>query len=327
MQTMAQDYYALLGVSRSATPDEIQKAYRQLARKYHPDLNPDDKAAQQKFKDIQHAHDVLSDPEKRKMYDQFGPEFERAGAGGNPFQGGGPFPGGGGASFSFEDLFGGRGGGGGAGFEGDMGDIFRQFTGGGGGKRAQRRAPTKGQDLSAELTVPFNTAVMGGEASISVRRAGKTESITVKIPPGIESGKKMRLRGQGEPYRNGADGDLIVEVTVAPHPCFRRSGRNLELRLPVSIQEATLGATVDVPTPGGTVSLKIPAGSNSGRRLRVKGQGVRSKVGGDGDLIVELEIRVPPQFAAADQVDEEFRTAVETLERLYSEPVRKNIVW
>lgn len=324
---MAQDYYAVLGVSRSATQDEIQKAYRELARKYHPDLNPDDKAAQQKFKDIQQAHDVLSDPEKRKMYDQFGPEFERAGAGG--FPGGGPFPGGGGgAGFSFEDLFGG-GRAGGGGFDGDIGDIFRQFGGGPGGGRARggQRAPARGQDLTAELTVPFNTAIVGGEASISVRRSGKTESITVKIPPGIETGKKMRLRGQGEPHRSGNDGDLIVELTVAPHPCFRRVGKNLELRLPVSIKEAALGATVDIPTPGGTVSLKIPPGSNTGRRLRIKGQGVQAKSGTPGDLMVELEIKIPSQFSDAEQVDEEYHQAVETLEKLYAEPVRNSIVW
>ena len=326
---MAQDYYQILGVSKSASADEIQKAYRQLARKYHPDLNPDDKEAQQKFKDIQQAHDVLSDPEKRQMYDQFGPEFERAGAGG--FPGGGPFPGGGGG-FSFEDLFGGRGGAGGGGsgggfqFDGDIGDIFRQF-GGGDGRRGRSQAPAKGSDLTAELTVPFNTAVMGGEASISVRRDGKTESITVKIPPGIETGKKMRLRGQGESARNGQNGDLIVELTVAPHPCFRRSGKNLELKLPVSLQEAALGATIDVPTPGGTVALKVPPGSNSGRRLRVKGQGVQANAEGAGDLYVELEIKLPNAFSESDAISDELRAAVEEIQNHYTDPPRKDIVW
>ncbi len=322
---MAQDYYALLGVSKSATADEIHKAYRNLARKYHPDLNPDDNDAQQKFKDLQKAHDVLGDPEKRKLYDQFGPDFEKMG-------GAGPFPGGGGAGFGFEDLFrgggrsGGRGGGeGGFQFDGDLGDIFRQFGGGGGGH--QRAAPTRGQDLTAQLTIPFNTAVMGGEASIGVQRAGKHESITVKIPPGIESGKKMRLRGQGEPSPRGTDGDLIVEVQVAPHPCFRRNGRNLELSLPITISEATLGATVDVPTPEGRVALKIPAGSSSGRRLRVKGQGVQSKNGSPGDLYVVLEIRIPEAFAETSEIGEQEKAAVEVIEKLYQSPVRQKVQW
>ena len=315
---MAKDYYALLGVKRSASDDEIHKAYRELARKYHPDLNPDDKAAQQKFKDIQQAHDVLSDPEKRRAYDQFGPEFERAG--GHPFAGGGG-PGGG-AAFDFEQLFGGAGG-------MNFGDFFQQMGGGpspGGGSRRQQR-PSKGQDLTAELTVPFNTAVLGGEASISMRRGGKSDSITVKIPPGMESGKKMRLRGQGEQGHGGKPGDLIVEVTVAPHPFFRRRGQNLELTLPVSIGEAMSGATIDIPTPGGTVSLKIPAGSSSGRRLRVKGQGVQSKSGSPGDLFVELQIKLPVVAEAIDELPEEVKQAVSSIESLYLEPVRDNIVW
>lgn len=322
MQTMAQDYYELLGIGKSATPDEIQKAYRKLARKYHPDLNPDDKSAQQKFKDIQQAHDVLGDPEKRKMYDQFGPEFERMGAGG-------PFRGGAGGGHPFEEIFGAggsRGGAGGFQFEGDLGDLFRQF-GGGGGRKARSRGPVRGDDVAAVLTVPFNTAVLGGQASISVRRADKIESITVKIPPGVESGKKMRLRGQGEPGRNGESGDLIVTLTVAPHPCFTRSGNNLEVRLPVTVGEAALGATVDVPTPAGKVALKIPPGSSGGRRLRVKGQGVKSGSGLAGDLYVELEIKLPKQLAAHEGVDEEVQKAIHRIDALYTESVRKDILW
>ncbi|MFK7737752.1 MAG: DnaJ C-terminal domain-containing protein [Pirellulaceae bacterium] len=320
---MAQDYYAILGVGRSASKEEIQKAYRQLARKYHPDLNPDDKVAQQKFKDIQQAHDVLSDPEKRKMYDQFGPDFEKVGAGGgNPFGGSA-----GGAGFSFEDLFGG--GGRAGGFDGDLGDIFRQFGGGGagGGGRARQQAPAKGRDLTAEITIPFQTSVMGGEASISVQRGGANESISVKIPPGIETGKKMRLRGQGEAGPRGDAGDLIVEVSVAPHPCFRRSSRNLEVTLPVTLSEATLGAKIDVPTPGGTVALKVPPGTSSGRRLRVKGQGVRSPNGQDGDLYVEIEIRIPESLSDSEQLTPEQRQVIEGFDSMYSTPVREKLVW
>ena len=324
MQTMAQDYYALLEVSKTATQDEIQKAYRKLARKYHPDLNPDDKSAQQKFKDVQHAHDVLSDPEKRKMYDQFGPDFERMGAGGYPGGGG---PGGGTGGFSFEDIFGG--GGGGFQFEGDVGDIFRQFGGGRaqGGRRGQPRGPQKGNDLNANLTVPFSSAILGGEASIAVMRSGKQESIQVKIPPGIESGKKMRLRGQGEPSPNGGpSGDLIATLTVAAHPFFKRSGKNLELRLPITFSEAALGSTVDIPTPGGTVSLKIPPGSSGGRKLRIKGQGVRDSAS-PGDLYVELQIKLPEALSTPEKLSDSTREAIRQVEQLYSENVRDGIIW
>ncbi|HBE70231.1 MAG TPA: J domain-containing protein [Planctomycetaceae bacterium] len=324
---MAQDYYQLLGVSRSASQDEIQKAYRGLARKYHPDLNPDDKVAQQKFKDIQHAYDVIGEPEKREQYDRFGPDFERAGS--SPFQGaGGP---------GFEGVFGGSGG-----FQmDDLGDLFRQFAGGGPGGGAgsgnpfgqgaggagRQRPPAGGKDLTAELTIPFATAVLGGQAEISVSKGDKQESITVKIPPGVDTGKKIRLRGQGQPaMRGGKDGDLIVELTVAPHPCFKRSGRNLEVKLPVSVAEAARGASVDLPTPGGTVTLKIPSGSSSGQRLRVKGQGIRSSNGEPGDLYVELQIRLPETLRGAE-LDEGVNDALDTLEQLYTEPLRGSIQW
>lgn len=320
MQTMAQDYYKTLEVSRTATADEIQKAHRKLARKYHPDLNPDDKVAQKKFKEIQQAYDCLNDPEKRKLYDQFGDQYENvaAGRGGAGPRGGGP----GGASF--EDIFQG---GGPEGFQfgGDLGDLFKQFTGGAGQGRAGRgrsRGPANGADLSAEITVPFNTAVLGGQAAIHVRRGGKPENIQVKIPAGVESGKKIRLRGQGEPSPNGgASGDLMITITVANHPYFKRSGQNLEVRLPVTLGEAALGAKVDLPTPGGTMSLKIPPGSSSGKRLRVKGQGVRDTSGAAGDLFVELQIKLP------EQLDDESRKAIERIEQLYTEQPRTGLIW
>lgn len=309
---MSQDYYQVLEVQRTASQDEIQKAYRKLARQYHPDLNPDDKTAQQKFKDIQHAYSVVGEPEKRQMYDRHGPDFERAG--GHPFQGGGsPFGGGGGGGFEFD---------------GDLGDLFRQFTGGaGGGGRRPQPQPTGGQDLSAELTIPFSTAVLGGEAAISVQRQGKHESIQVKIPPGVDSGKKIRLRGQGEDSRTGGKpGDLLVTLSVAPHPCFKRNGSNLEIRLPITIKEAALGGAVELPTPGGTVTLKIPAGSSGGQRLRVKGQGVRSSTGA-GDLFVELQVKLPEPLRDSSSVDDELRTALDKIDALYSSPVRDAIQW
>ena len=316
MRTMAQDYYKTLNVSRTASADEIQKAHRKLARKYHPDLNPDDKAAQKKFKEIQQAYDCLNDPEKRKLYDQFGDQYENVAAG---RASGGP----GGASF--EDIFQG---GGPEGFQfgGDLGDLFKQFTGGAGQGRAagrgRSRGPVNGADLSAELTVPFNTSVLGGQATIHVRRSGKPENLQVKIPAGVESGQKIRLRGQGEPSSNGgSSGDLLITITVANHPYFKRNGQNLEVRLPVTLGEAAMGAKVDLPTPGGTMSLKIPPGSSSGKRLRVKGQGVRDASGGAGDLFVELQIKLP------EHLDDESRQSIERIERLYTEKPRAGLIW
>ncbi len=325
---MAQDYYETLGLSRSASADEIQKAYRKLARKYHPDLNPDDKVSQQKFKEVQQAYDTLSEPEKRKMYDQFGSEYERVG--------GAPFRGGTGGRGGFEDIFGGGAGPGGFQFEGDLGDLFRQFTGGGAagagagrGGRGRSHSPVKGQDLATETTIPFNTAVMGGEASIAIRRNDKSELLHIKIPAGVESGRKMRLRGQGDPSASGGPpGDLIVTLNVASHPFFKRSGKNLELRLPITIGEAVHGATIDLPTPGGTVALKVPAGSNSGRRMRIKGQGVQSPDGAHGDLFVELLLRLPdPLSGGTHELSPETQQALEHLESLYSGAERGKIAW
>ena len=323
MKTMADDYYKALDVSRTASPEEIQKAYRKLARKYHPDMNPDDAAAKKKFQQVQKAYDILNDPEKRKLYDQFGPSFENIAAGGAPGGGGGgPFP------FDIEQIFGGRGGGGGAPgsggfqFEGDLGDIFQHFTGGGGRGRSRRQAaPSRGSDLSAEVTIPFNTAVMGGFRDISLQRGGKYETIQIKIPPGVDTGKKIRLRGRGEPGPSGESGDLIVTIDVAPHPHFKRQGQNLELRLPVTVGEAALGSTVDVPTPSGVVSLKIPPGSSSGRRLRVKGQGVRATNGEAGDLYVELQIKLP------ESLDNAARDAIAQIEQQYTGGIRDGLAW
>ena len=321
MKTMAEDYYNALGVSRTASPEEIQKAYRKLARKYHPDMNPDDKAAKQKFQDVQKAYETLNDPEKRKMYDQFGSAYEQmGGAGAGGAGGGGPFP------FDVEQMFGGRGGGGGGGgfqFDAaDLGDLFSQFTGGGGGgRRSRRAAPAKGSDIAAEVTIPFHTAVMGGNCEIPVTRGTQRETLQVKIPPGVDSGKKIRLRGKGQAGQGGDNGDLIVTIQVAPHPYFKRQGQNLELKLPITVGEAALGATIDVPTPGGVVALKIPPCSSSGRRLRVKGQGIRSAAGEVGDLYVELQIKLP------DSLSEEARQAVQTINHQYTGSLRDGLSW
>jgi curved DNA-binding protein len=304
---MDEDYYKTLGVSRGASEQELEAAYRKLAQKYHPDLNQDDRSAQDKFKKVQQAYDVLGDAKKREMYDRYGADFERAaaggpggfrhgGPGGSPF-GGGPFAGGSYEEVDLSDILGG--GGGGAGF----GDFFRQFTGGArggptGGARARRPA-TPGANITHEVTVPFRTAVLGGEARLSIRRAGgKTESITVKIPAGIEDGKKIRLRGQGEasPTGGGA-GDLLITVRVSPHPHFTRRGKNLEVRTPITLAEAALGAKIDVPTPQGTISLTVPAGAASGQRLRIRGHGVASAGSEPGDLFAELMVVTPTDLS------------------------------
>ena len=223
---MAEDFYSVLGVSKTATGDEIQKAYRSLARKYHPDLNENSDEAKEKFQKVQQAYDVLSDKDKRQMYDQLGPDFERYQQGGGGPGGEMPF------EFDLNSMFGGGGRGGQAGGFGGLDDILRQFqaAGGqpggggfgghpfGGGQGAPRR-PVKGQDVTVEITVPFQTAVQGGNANVSFQRNGKLENIEIKIPAGIESGKKLRLKGQGNPSpQGGPPGDALVVVKIASPP-------------------------------------------------------------------------------------------------------------
>lgn len=283
---MAQrDYYEVLGVPRGASQDEIRKAYKKLARTLHPDVKPDDPGAQKTFAEVTEAYDVLGDEEKRKKYDQFGHSFRGAGSGGNPFQG---FQGGG-AQFDLEDILGGMFGGGGA------GGPF-----GGGGKRGGRGR--KGQDAQAEITVPFQVAVEGGTHDLSVQTGGTAQRLAVKIPAGIESGQTIRLSGQGYPGAGGGPaGDLMVTVRVAPHPWFRREGKNILVDAPVTPSEAALGCRIEVPTLSeGTVVMTVPAGTSSGAKLRLRAKGVRDNQGGDrGDQLVILKIVVPKALTPA----------------------------
>jgi len=326
---MSDDYYATLGVNRGVSQDDIQKAYRKLARKYHPDMNPDDKSAQKKFKDVQQAYDVLSDEKKRKMYDQFGPGFEQMGQGG-PQQWTGQVP----PGFGGFDFGGASAGGGEGGLPPELQDLLRQFTGGGGSfqfgggpqpRRRGRRTPGQpGADIQHEVEVPFRTAVMGGEVSLRLVRPGrKTETISVKIPAGIDDGKTIRLRGQGEgSSTGGSPGDLLITVRVAPHPHFRRDGLDLIARVPVTLAEAALGAKIDVPTPHGTISLKLPAGTSSGVRLRAKGQGVKTASGSTGDLYAEIMIVIPKQ------IDDEAAALVRQLDSRLKQPnPRRELEW
>lgn len=314
---MAEDFYETLGVSRKATQDEIQKAYRQLARKYHPDLNPKDSQAKEKFQRIQAAFDVLNDPQKRELYDRYGNAYESVGSGGRygphsweGFKGGGPQ----GVEINLEDLFGGGAGTSGGGFA----DLFKTFK-----QRSKRATPERGANIEHALTVPFATAVLGGEAEISVHRHnGRAESLRVKIPAGIESGKKIRLRGKGEPSSSGGpQGDLLIKIDVAPHPFFRRQGNRLDVRVPVTLTEAIEGAKIDIPSPKGTITLTVPPGTSSGSKLRVKGMGVQSADGDAGDLYAEIQIVLPPSLS------EEARQQIVTATKPYATNPRTELRW
>lgn len=286
----ATDYYQALEVSRSASQDEIKKAYRKLAKKYHPDARPDDQDAAAKFKEIQEAFDVLGDADKRKHYDRFGTAGPSPGAG--PRGGGQTWSTGGSGPIDLSDLFGGSFGG-----QVDLGDIFG--NGGAGAGRGRGRSQA-GRDIQAELEVPFRIAAEGGTQDIRLDRAGSAEHLSVKIPAGVDTGSVIRLAGQGEPgHRGGPPGDLLVTVRVAPHAYFRREGSNLLLDLPLSLTEAALGAKVEVPTLSeGSVMLTIPPGTSSGAKLRLRGKGVFDRATKErGDQYVVVKIVVPSRLS------------------------------
>ena len=328
---MAEDYYKTLGVGRDASAADIQKAYRALARKYHPDLNPDDKSAKARFQEVQRAFDVLNDPSKRELYDRYGSSFESMGAGAGPRGGGGraswntgPA---GGEEVDFSQLFGERyGGGDPSGMFGDLFGQFRRAGAGGGGRRRAGGGAQRGADVTSELEIPFNTAVMGGEAHLSIQRPdGHLETLAVKIPAGISEGKKIRLRGKGGAANGGTPGDILITVHVAPHPWFTRHGNDLEVRLPLTLAEAALGAKVDVPTPRGTISLRVPPGSTTGKRLRIKGHGVKTRDGEPGDLYAEIQITLPAQLD--DESLELIKKLDEHLQTATPQDPRRDLRW
>lgn len=359
------DLYAVLGVARTATQDEIRKTYRRLARRYHPDVNPGDKSAAEKFKEISAAYEVLSNPDKRKLYDEFGEAALHGGFDADkarayrqwqsqphapPTAGFGGQPGG----FDFDF---------------DLGDLF--------GFGAPSRGPSAGEDVLARVELDFATALRGTEVQVkapsgkmcgacngsgasgpacsSCGGSGRVQAvqgpmrvmapcracgglgrspcakcsgsgvepgertITVRIPPGADDGTRLRVPGAGQPGRRGAPpGDLYIETHIWPHPHFRRQGFDLHLELPITVDEAYLGATVDVPTPDGSVALKIPARAQSGQKLRLRGKGVK-KDGATGDLYVELQVRVP------DRDDARFAEAARMARGLYTHSVREGI--
>ena len=338
MATKIKDYYDVLGVKRGASDNEIKQAYRKLARKFHPDLNPGDKVAEEKFKELQEAYDVLSDPENRKLYDQYGENWRavKAGAGAPPpgwegaqrsARGAGPRA----AGFDFGDFdFGSFRSEGAGGF-----DIFEEMFGGAGRGRGRRSG--RGADIEAELELSLEEAHRGGRRTLEMQMAepcptcggtglkdGKPcetcggsgqvlrpKTIEVNIPPGVRDGSTIRLAGQGGTGSNGSEpGDLYLHVRLRPHPVFMVKGDDLEVELPIAPWEAVLGARVEAPTIDGKVELKIPPGANSGQRLRLRNQGLNKRKGGRGDEYVRLKIVVPKD------VSPEERRVYEELQRI-----------
>jgi molecular chaperone DnaJ len=265
------DFYKVLGVDKKATPDEIKKKYRSLARDLHPDKTQGDSALEEKFKAVSEAYDILSDAKKRAEYDEARSLFERGGfrapTGGGNFQGG-----------DFSDIFGG----------GNPQDIFANLFGGAG----MRRGPRKGQDLQTESTISFKEAIFGTTLELNLSSGGKKQNITARVPAGVNDGAKIRVKGKGAEGEAGP-GDLFILLTVKPHPIFSRKGENLLLTLPVTFAEATLGADIKVPTlAGDDVTVRLAAGTPTGRVLRVKGRGI-TKGAIVGDLLVTIDVQVP----------------------------------
>lgn len=289
----AKDPYEILGVARTASADEIKRAYRRLAKQFHPDHNPGDKSAERRFKEVQAAYEVLGDADRRQQYDRFGaggprPHFEQWSAGG---AGGMP----GGASVNFGGF-------------GDLADIFEQFfnRGGGavggaararGGRRgggATTRPRATGENVEHELAISFNEAARGAKRQIELSDGGAVpERIEVRIPAGIEDGQRIRLAGRGQAGPGGR-GDLFIRCRVTPHAYFRREGRDVLLDLPLTVPEAISGARVDIPTLDGVMRLTVPPGASSGTRLRLRGKGAGDPHGGEmGDMYAVIRIVVP----------------------------------
>ncbi len=272
---MAKDYYSILGVERSADAATIKKAYRKLAQKYHPDKNPGDKQAEEQFKQITEAYAVLSDPEKRRQYDQFGAAgFQQRFTQEDIFR-----------NINVGDIFG-------SGFGGE--DLFSQLFGGA-GRSSRRPRSTKGQDYSMQISIPFRLAIQGGERRIDYRSDGKVEQIKVKIPPGIEAGSKLRVAGKGGPSpAGGPPGDLFLQISIDPDPVFTREGRDILVRVEVPFSGVCLGTTVEVPTLDSSKRIKVPAGIQPGQKIRLRGYGVAATGRHPaGDLYAVIEVAVP----------------------------------
>ena len=324
------DYYDVLGVSRSASADEIKTAFRKMARKFHPDVTKNDPKSTERFKEAQEAYEVLSDAGKRKNYDEFGHAGVGGtpGAGGDPFeayrraqagtggQGGGPYSWQGGPGVSVEDFD----------TQGqDFSSIFDQFFGGGGGRagRAQRgRAkpqPQRGQDIEHPVTLTFEQAARGTHLPLQINRDGKIETIDIRIPAGVKDGSRVRVKGRGQ-QSSGEPGDLFIITHVTPHAYFRRDGLNVHLDLPISLYEAVAGAKIDVPTLDGQRTLTIPPETSSGAKLRIKGHGIQ-RGQEKGDQIVITKVVIPKQL------DDEDRKSIETIASKHPLNPRADVGW
>ena len=304
MSVKFQDYYEILGVGRNASDAEIKRAYRKLARKYHPDVNKD-KGAEEKFKQINEAHEVLKDPEKRKLYDQLGSNWQA----GQDFK---PPPGWENVHFEFSTGPGAEA----FDFGGGFSDFFETLFGGrmGGGGRASARQGSwvmRGQDQEAEIEIDLESAYHGATRTLTLQGheidaqgqvRPRVQNIQVKIPAGVTDGTRIRLTGKGgEGMGGGPPGDLYLKVHIEPHPRFTADGHNLQTEVALAPWEAALGTTVQVVTMDGTVNLKVPPGSQSGQKLRLRGKGFPKKGGQQGDLIVRLKIVVPKDLTAREK--------------------------
>jgi curved DNA-binding protein len=310
------DYYATLGVPKTATEKDIKQAFRKLARKHHPDVNPNDKGAEAKFKEINEANEVLGDPEKRKKYDELGSNwrmYEQAQQQGQPYPGGSPFGGGfGGEGGAWNINMGGPGGArtmteeemrdifGGGGGEDPFSDFFRTFFGGGGGGegRGRTRAPRsqKGRDIESEAELTLVEANHGAMRRISITLGGHARSIDVRIPPGVKDGSRVRASGEGEGGTSGgASGDLYLRVRIKPHPVFERKGDDLYVKVALAAATAVLGGEAQVPTITGSVRLKVPETTQPGQTFRLKGHGMPhvGKPDTKGDLYANVDIQLP----------------------------------
>ena len=334
------DYYKVLGVEKNASQDDIKKAYRKLARKFHPDANPNNPAAEEKFKGIGEAYEVLKDPEKRSRYDQLGSnwkQFSRAGAGGQGWPGGAgqtaytyDFSGG---DFGFNDL--------GSGFS----DFFEMFFGrgsnerfssfssrsgrGGGSQTKQDRrsfwrnsgAAQKGQDYQYNLTITLREAYFGTQRVINLQKGGKVRTVNIKVPKGIKDGGKIRVKGEGgSGPRGGESGDLYLLVNISPHNFFVRRDDDLYCEIPVTIKEAMFGAKIDLPTFEGRISVKLPPNTQTGKNLRVKGKGMpKLKSSEYGDLYIKIKVTLPSNLTV------EQKRHLEEFAKVYNENPRQNI--
>ena len=288
---MSTDPYEILGLSRTASQDDIRKAYRNLAKKYHPDLNPGDKVAEEKFKAIGSAHTLLSDADQRARFDRgeidaAGQERGWAGGGGSGYRDHAE----GAQGFRYSA----------GGFsEDDLGDMFGSMFGQQRGFRRRPQGPARGDDRNFSLTVSFEDAVNGATSRVTLPGGG---TLDVKIPPGIEDGQMMRLRGKGgEGHQGGPAGDALITISIAPSEIYTRDGNDLRMTLPVGVKTAVLGGPIKVPTPGGSVSMNVPAHSDTGSVLRLRGKGVKAHGGQEaGNLYVTLQVTIGPVDAALE---------------------------